>query len=320
MATSFLLVAATVGLDAQPTGKTHRIGYLSSLSASGGRPHFEAVRQGLRDLGYVEGRRLVIEARWAEGNYERLPDLARELVALNLDLIVSAGGPPAARALKSTTMAIPIVFVSGSAVATGIVSSLARPGGNLTGLEVFAEELDPKRLELLKETLPRAARVAVLWNPQNLEGRLQRRELEAAAQIQGMRLRFVEAARPDALEPALAVMARERADALLVLADPMFTSEYRRLVELAARTRIPAIYPFRGFAEAGGFMSYGTDLLAVYRDAAAYVDKILTGARPGDLPVQQPTKFELVINLGTARALGVTIPQGLMARADQLIQ
>jgi putative ABC transport system substrate-binding protein len=280
----------------------------------------ETLRQGLRDLGYFEGRGIVIEVRWAEGNYERLPDLARELVALNLELIVSAGGPPAARALKTTTTTIPVVFVSGSALAAGIVSNIARPEGNLTGLEIFAEELDSKRLELLKETLPRAERVAVLWNPGNLEGRLQRHQLESAAQIRGMKLRFIEARRPEEIEPAFAVMARERADALLVSADPMFTSEYRRVVELAARTRLPAIYPFRSVAEAGGFMSYGTDLLAVYRSAATYVDKILNGTKPGDLPVQQPTKFELVINLKTAKALGLAIPQALMLRADHLIQ
>ena len=319
-AVSLLLLAAPLAAAAQPAAKTHRIGFLSSLSASSSQFQLEAVRQGLRDLGYVEGRTIVIEARWAEGNYARIPNLARELIGLNLDLIVSAGGPPTARALKSATTTIPIVFVSGSAVAAGIVSSIARPSGNLTGFEILAEELDAKRLELLKEILPKAARVAVLWNPGNLEGRLQRQQLEAAAQVQGMRLRFVEARLPGEIEPAFTVMARERADGVIVSADPMFTSEYRRIVELAARTRLPAIYSLRSASEAGGLMSYGTDLFAVFRSAAIYVDKILTGTKPANLPVQQPTKFELVINAKTAKALGLTIPQSLMVRADQLIQ
>ena len=317
---TFVLLTAPFVTLAQPAGKAHRIGYLSSLSASGGRSQFEAFRQGLRDLGYVEGRTIFIEARWAEGNYERLPNLARELVGLNLELIVSAGGPPAARALKSATATIPVVFVSGSAVAAGIVSSIARPGGNVTGFEILAEALDTKRLELVKETLPRAARVAVLWNPGNVEAKLQRQPLEAAAQVQGIRLRFVEARLPGQIELAFTVMARERADVVLVSADPMFTSEYRRVVEMAARTRLPAVYPFRNVAEAGGLMSYGTDLSAIYRSAAIYVDKILSGAKPADLPVQQPTKFELVINMKTAKALGLTIPPTVLLRADLVLE
>lgn len=317
---SLLLLAGALPGPAQPAKKMYRIGYLSSLSSSGGQLQLDALRQGLSDLGYVEGRTIVIESRWARGNYESLPNLAKELIGLNPDVIVSAGGPPAARALKSATATIPVVFVSGSAVAAGIVSSLARPEGNLTGLEVFAEELDAKRLELLKQALPRAAHIAVLWNPGNLERGLQRQQLEAAAQVQALRLRFVGAQLPGEIEPAFTAMARERPDALLVSADPMFTSEQRRIVELAARTRLPAIYPFRSSAEMGGLMSYGTDLFAVYRAAATYVAKILNGAKPADLPVQQPTKFELVINAKTAKAIGLTIPQSLMVRADQIIQ
>ena len=314
------VLAAPRGSGAQQAGKTFRIGYLSSLSAVGGHVQLEALRHGLRDLGYVEGRNLVIEARWAEGNYERLPNLARNLIALNPDLIVSAGGPPAARTLQSATTTVPVVFVTGSAVAAGLVSSIARPGGNLTGFEILAEELDAKRLELLRETLPRAAVAAVLWNPGNLEGTMQRQQLEVAARAHGMRLRFIEARSPRDVEGAFAVMIRERADAVLVSADPMLTSEYRRLVELTARTRLPAIYPFRSFAEAGGLMSYGTDLFAIYRSVAGYVDRILAGAKPADLPVRQPTKFELVINLKTAKELGLTIPRSLLLRADQVIE
>jgi putative ABC transport system substrate-binding protein len=316
----FLGIAAPLAAGAQPAAGVYRIGYLASLSAAGGETQFDAFRQGLRDLGYVEGRTIVIETRWAEGNYERLPSLAMELIRLRPDLIVSAGGPPAARALKSATRTIPIVFVSGSVMAAGIVSNIARPGGNLTGFEVFAEELDVKRLELLKETLPNAARVVVLWNPGNVEERLQRQPLQAAAHTRGIRLRFVEARNPGDIEPAFNVMARERADAVLVSADPMFTSEYRRMVELATRARLPAMYPFRSFAEAGGLMSYGTELFVVYRNAAKYVDRILKGANPGDLPVEQPTKFEFVVNLKTAKALGLTIPQSLLLRADRIVE
>lgn len=305
---------------AQPGAKRARIGYLSSLSATGGAAQFEAAKRGLRDLGYVEGRTVTIEARWADGDYARLPALARELVQLKPDLIISAGGPPPARALQAATSTIPVVFISGSAMAAGLVSNLAHPGANLTGLEVFAEELDSKRLELLKELLAKPARIAVLWNPGNLQGRVQRQEIESAAQAQGVAVRFVEARRPEDLEGAFALIRQERLDALLVCADPMFTSEYRRVVALARSSRLPAMHPFRSDAEAGGLASYGTDLFAVYRNAAIYVDKILAGARPGDLPVQQPTRFELVINLNTAQELGLTIPLPMMMRADQLIR
>jgi len=316
----FVLLGVVISVNAQPTAKVHRIGYLSSLSAVGGAPQFDAVRQGLRDLGYVEGRTIIIEPRWADGNYDRLPALAKELVSLNPELIVSAGGPPPARALKSLTSTIPVVFISGSAMAAGIVSNLGRPGANLTGLEVFAEELDTKRLELLKELLGKPARIAVLWNPGNLQGSLQRRELESSGQAQGMDLRFVEAKRPADLEPAFARIRQERVDAILVCADPMLTGEYRQVVALVTQTRLPAMYPFRSDAAAGGLISYGTDLFAVYRNAAIYVDKILTGTKPAELPVQQPTRFELVINLKTAKELGLTIPLPLMLRADHLIR
>ena len=316
----FVLLGVVISVNAQPTGKVHRIGYLSSLSAVGGAPQFDAFRQGLRDLGYVEGRTIIIEPRWADGNYERLPALGKELVSLNPELIVSAGGPPPARALKSLTSTVPVVFISGSAMAAGIVSNLGRPGANLTGLEVFAEELDTKRLELLKELLGKPARIAVLWNPGNLQGSLQRRELESSGQAQGMDLRFVEVKRPSDLEPAFARIRQERVDAILVCADPMLTGEYRQVLALVTQARLPAMHPFRSDAAAGGLISYGTDLYAVYRNAAIYVDKILTGTKPAELPVQQPTRFELVINLKTAKELGLTIPLPLMLRADHLIR
>jgi putative ABC transport system substrate-binding protein len=276
--------------------------------------------QGLRELGYIEGQNLVMEYRWAGGDYERLPRLAQELVGLKPDLIFSAGGPPAARAAKAATGTIPVVFVSGNAVEAGVVSSLARPGGNLTGFDVFAEELDIKRLEILKEALPKVVRVAVLWNPGRIEGRVARDRLESAAQAVGMKLSFVEARQPDQIETAFAAIARDRADAMLLAADPMFVGEAARFIRLAAAARRPAIYPVRIFAEGGGLMSYGADFAAIYRRAATYVDRILNGAKPGELPVEQPTKYELVINLKTASALGLMIPPSVRLRADRVIE
>jgi len=315
------LLAAPPAAKAQPAGKVWRIGYLTSQSAaSAGRVSFDAFRQGLHDLGYVEGRNIVIESRWADGDYERLPTLAKELVSLNLDLIVSTGGTPTVRAVKAATTTVPIVFVSGNAVAEGIVSNLARPAGNLTGFEVFAEELLTKQLALLKETLPKAVRVAVLWNPRIAGGEVRRKGLEIAAQALRVKLRFLEAQHPGEIETALAAIARERSDALFVSSDPMFASEAGRIIRWTARARLPTMYSWRIFAEGGGLMSYSTDLAAIYRRAATYVDKILRGAKPADLPVEQRTKYELVINLKTARALGLTILPSLLQRADEVIQ
>jgi putative ABC transport system substrate-binding protein len=310
----FLPVAVTAQALAT---RTFRIGYLSSHSAAAGKVYAQAVRDGLSDLGYVEGRNLVIEYRWADGDYGRLPALARELVRLNVEVIVSAGGPQAARAAKAASSSIPVVFVSGAVVQAGLVSSLARPGGNITGLEVLAEELDIKRLELLKQTLPKATRVVVLWNPATPEGDVQRQRLEAAAGAMGLKLRFYGAGHPDQLERVLAEIAQGRFDALLVSTDPMFSSEAARLVRWAAGARLPTIYFSRSFAD--GLMIYGPNFAGIYRRSATYVDKILKGAKPGDLPVEQPTKFELVINLRTAKALGLAIPQSLLLRADEVI-
>jgi putative ABC transport system substrate-binding protein len=315
------LLAAPVAAEAQQAGRVWRIGYLSSQSAaSAGRVSFDAFRQGLRDLGYVEEQNIVIESRWADGDYERLPTLAKELVSLNLDLIVSAGGDPTVRAVKAATTTVPIVFVTGSAVAAGIVSNLARPAANLTGFDLLAEELYTKQLALLKETLPKAVRVAVLWNPRIAGGEVRRKGLEIAAQALRVKLRFLEAQHPGEIETALAAIARERSDALFVSSDPMFASEAGRIIRWTARARLPTMYSWRIFAEGGGLMSYSTDLAAIYRRAATYVDKILRGAKPADLPVEQPTKYELVINLKTAKALGLTIPQSLLGRADEVIQ
>lgn len=235
-------------------------------------------------------------------------------------MIVSTGGPPAARAAKAATTTTPIVFVSGNSVEAGIVSSLARPGGNLTGVEAFAEELDAKRLALLKETLPRAALVAVLWNSSTPEGKARRNRLETAAPAVGVKLRFVEARHPGELHTAFAAVARERADALLVVAEPMFTNEVERILGGAAGARLATIYSSRTFADRGGLMSYGADLAAIHRRVATYVDKILRGAKPGDLPIERPTTHELVINLKTAKALGLTVPQSVLLQADQVLE
>jgi putative ABC transport system substrate-binding protein len=315
------LLAAPLAAKAQPAGKMWRIGYVTSQSAaSTGRVSFDAFRQGLRDLGYVEGQNIVIESRWADGDYERLPTLAKELVSLNLDLIVSGGGDPTVRAVKAATTTVPIIFITGSAVAAGIVSNLARPAGNLTGFDLLAEELYTKQLALLKETLPRAVRMAVLWNPRIAGGEVRRKGLEIAAQALRVKLRFLEAQHPGEIETALAAIVRERSDALFVSSDPMFASEAGRIIRWTTRARLPTMYSWRIFAEGGGLMSYSADLAAIYRRAATYVDRILRGAKPGDLPVQQPTKYELVINLKTARALGLTIPPSVLQQADEVIQ
>jgi putative ABC transport system substrate-binding protein len=316
------LVAAPLAAEAQQAAKIARIGYLAlNLAAS---PHLtEAFRQGLLDLGYVEGRNLVIEIRDAEGKPERFPALAAELVALKVDVIV-AGATPATLAAKQATKTIPIVFASvADPVASGLVTSLARPGGNITGLTNQTAELIGKRLELLKQAVPGVSRVAVLWHPGNLGDRTEKDMLKAAdvaARALGGRLQFVEARGPADFERAFSDMTRARAGALTVLPSGMFSSERRRLVDLAAKNRLPAVFPFREFADAGGLMSYGPNQADLLRRAATYVDKILKGAKPGDLPVEQPTKFELVINLKTSKTLGLTIPQSLLGRADQVIE
>jgi putative ABC transport system substrate-binding protein len=315
------LLAAPLVIQAQPAGKVSRIGYLSSASVSSQQPQLNAFRQKLRELGYVEGRNIVIEQRSAEGRYERLPTLARELARINVDLIVTGGGIPSALAAKGATKTIPIVFFAGDPVASGIVSSLARPGGNLTGVGPLTAELDAKRLEILKEAMPAATRVAILWNPNNPTGIPQRNRMALAAEVLGVQLRMLEARSPSEIDAAFADNARERPDAMLVLTDPMLDNERKRIINLAARAGLPVVSGgFRPFAEAGGILTYGPSLIEAYRRLAIYADKILKGAKPADLPVEEPTKYELVINLKTAKALGLTIPQSLLVRADELIQ
>jgi putative ABC transport system substrate-binding protein len=316
------LLVAPLAAQGQPAGKVARIGFLGFNRAA--FPHvIEAFRQGLRDLGYVEGRNLVIEYRDAEGKYDRFPALAAELVALKVDVIVT-GSTPGALAAKQVTRTIPIVFsAAADPVTSGLVTSLARPGGNVTGLYVLAPELVGKSLAQLKQAVPGVGRVAVLWHPGAYGERTERDMLKAAevaAQALGVRLQFVEARGPADFDRAFSDMTRARAGALAVLPSTMFNSERRRLADLAAKNRLPAVYPWREFVDAGGLMSYGASLADMIRRAATYVDKILKGAKPADLPVEQPTKFELVINLKAAKALGLTIPQSLLLRADEVIQ
>jgi len=311
-----------VAAEAQQPAKVPRIGFLATnLSAS---PHLtEAFRQGLRDLGYVEGRNVVIEYRDAEGKYERLPTLAAELVALKVDVIV-APNTVGVLAAKQATRTLPIVFATAAdPVTSGLVTSLARPASNVTGLSILAPELIGKRLELLTQAVPGVSRVAFLLQPGALGERTDKdmlKEAEVAARALGVRPQFVEARGPEDFERAFSDMTRARAGALTVLTSNMFNNERRRLVALAAKNRLPTVYSFREYVDAGGLMSYGPDLADLHRRAATYVDKILKGAKPGDLPVEQPTKFELVINLRTAKALGLTIPQSLLGRADQVIE
>jgi putative ABC transport system substrate-binding protein len=320
LALALVVCALPVAAKAQPAGKVYRIGFLGSVSAAANKNRLEAFRQGLRNLGYAEGRNILIEYRWAEGDYERLPGLARELVGRKPDLIVSTGGQPTVRALRAVTTTVPVVFLTSDPVAEGIVLSLGRPGGNFTGLDVFSVELDTKRLGLLKETLPNASRVVFLLNPGNPSALPQRNRIEIAAQMLRVRLQLLEARLPDEIDTAFAAMARERPDALLLMADPMLDSQRKRIVGLAMKNRLPAVYQWREFAAGGGLMSYGADLLALYRRLPMYVDKVLKGAKPAELPVEQPTKYELVVNLKTAKALGVTIPQSILLRADEVIQ
>ena len=317
------ILAAPLGAGAQ-AAKVARIGYL----ASGGSLAFpnltEAFLQGLRDLGYVDGGNVVLEYRSAEGKSDRLPALAAELVALKVDVIVTAAGTLVALTAKQATRTVPIVFIAaGDPVTSGLVTSLARPGGNVTGLSLLFPELIGKCLEHLKQVVPGVSRVAVLWQPGAVPGRTEKdilKEADVAARALAIELLFVEARRPADVEGAFSEMTRAHVGALAVLSTPMFASERKRLVNLAAKNRLPAVFSFSGYVDAGGLMSYGPDLTDLFRRAAAYVDKIIKGAKPADLPVEQPTKFELVINLKTAKALGLTIPPSLLVRADQVIE
>ena len=317
------LLAAPLTAEGQQPGRVARIGYLAANLAVADPRTREAFLQGLRDLGYVEGRNLLIEYRDATGKTERFPALAAELVALKVNVIVAAGGTLAALAAKQATTTLPIVFAAvGNPVAEGLVTSLARPRGNVTGLSLVQQEIVGKSLELLKQAVPEVSRVALLLKPDSMPDRAKKDRLNAAdvaARALSVRLQVVEARGPEDFDRAFSDMTRARAGALTVLATPVFDSERRRLVDLAAKNRLPTVYSYRSYVEAGGLMSYGPDLADSFRRAATYVDKILKGAKPADLPVEQPTKFDFVINLKTAKALGLTIPPSLLQRADQII-
>jgi len=304
--------------SAQPASKVQRIGYLSLRS--GLNEQDEAFLRGLRELGYVEGRNFTIEYRWAAGKEERLLELAADLVRLKVDVIVTAT-TPAIAAAKRATSAIPIVMAAvADPVGSGLVTSLARPSGNVTGLTLMSTELAGKRLQLVRELLPKATRVAVLAHHGPSATPLLLEQMRAAAQQTGVQLVVQEVSGAQDLPGAFATMQRERAQALIVQVSPLTSDHRRRLAELAAQHRLPAMYEVRSFVEAGGFMSYGPSIVEMYRRAAFFVDKILKGAKPSELPVEQPSKFELVINLKAAKALGLTIPESLRFRADEVIQ
>ena len=319
-----LLGAATawpLAARAQQTGKMSRIGYLGSSSPSL-EPHYvEAFRQKLRDLGYVEGENIAIEYRWAEGQDDRLPNLATELVRLKPDIIVTTGTPGALAAMQATKT-IPIVMASsGDPVGVGLVASLVRPGGNVTGFTILGPELEGKRLEFLKQAVPDLSRIAVLWNPSNPAIVLFFATMENAGRALRISLDpVVEVRRADELDNAFFAIAGARPHALVVLADRFLLAHRKRIVEFAAANRLPGMYPFREYVDAGGLMSYAPSNIELFRGAATYVDKILKGAKPGDLPVQQPTKFELIVNLKSAKAIGIDVPTSLLLRADELIE
>jgi len=318
LATTILL--APLPVEAQQPRKVPRVGFLSAVSANSVPARLEGFRLGLRELGWVEGQSVTIDYRWAEGRGDRLPGLAEELVRLNVDLIVTHGAA-ATLAARRATATIPIVFASADdAVTSGLVASLARPGGNVTGLTIISPELSGKRLELLREVVPSLKRLAVLRNPTNPVTLLELKATQAAAQSLGLQIQSLEVADPDGFAGPFSAMTREQAGALIVLSDAMFVGRHAQIVGYAAKSRLPAIYSAREFADAGGLMSYGPNVADLWRRSAAFVDKILKGAKPADLPVEQPTKFELVINLKTAKQIGLTIPPNVLARADKVIK
>jgi putative ABC transport system substrate-binding protein len=297
------------------------VGFLSGSSPGLFVPLVAAVRQGLSETGYVEGQNVAIEYRWAEGHYDRLPALAADLIARNVDLIVATGGAASARAAKTATLTIPIVFTTGSdPVESGLVDSLARPGGNITGVSILNVELIPKRIELISELVPEARIIAVLVNPNNAGTEPMIRDVPQVARAKGVQLPILKASTQSEIDTAFTSLDQVHAGALVVAPDPFFGTRHDQLLALASRHAIPAIYAWREFVTAGGLISYGTSLAVAYRQVGTYVGKILKGAKPADLPVQQPTVFELVVNLKTAKALGLTIPPSILARADEVIE
>jgi len=297
------------------------IGWLGNSSPSAGSWSVAAFLQGLAETGYVEGQNLAIEYRWSEDHYERLPAFADDLVRLKTDLIVTGGAVPSARAAKNATSTIPIVFTAvGDPVGAGLVTSLARPGGNITGISILTDELTPKRLQIISELVPRAKTIAFLVNPTNTQNESVTRQLQHTAELTGTQLPVLKAGTEQEMDDAFATFLNLHAEALVVGGDPFFTSRREQIITLASRRAVPAIYFAREYVASGGLISYGPNLPASYRQAGVYAGKILKGAKPADLPVLQPTTFELVINLKTAKGLGLTVPQSLLARADEVIE
>jgi putative ABC transport system substrate-binding protein len=316
----FLLLMAALGIGsttsaAEQTRKISRIGVLAMVPA----PHYDALLQGLRDLGYNEGENIVIERRYAKGNRDKLFELAAELSSLKLDVVVVLGpaAPLAAKSIKSVPV---VIAISGDPVIAGIVPSLARPGGNITGITFFGNVLAGKRVELLKETTPRISRVAILANPGHAGEQLELRETEAAARASDVVLQYLTVRAPDDFNEAFRIIARERAQAIIAFPDTLIMAHRKEIAEFSAKSRIPSMSGWSEFAEAGGLMTYGPNLFDSFRRVAIYVDKILKGAKPADLPVEQPTQFELVVNLKTAKQIGLTIPPNMLARADRVIR
>ena len=321
------LLAAPLAAEAQQPAKVPRIGFFGTFPTN---LHDEALRQGLHEFGYVEGQNITIERRYSEGRAAGLPDLATQLVRLKVDVIVvdACGAPLNAASRATSTIPIVAAACNDDLVATGLISSLARPGGNITGLSELTPELGAKRLQLLKEAVPKVKRAAVLWNPAYSE-RFSANfrfwssdwaEMRSAAQVLGMTLQSVEIRGPEDFDTAFSAMSREGADALVALSDPLIVLHRRRIADLAAKSRLPAVYASREVVDAGGLMSYGPSISDMFRRAGVYVGKILKGAKPADLPMEQPTKFELVINLTAAKGLGLVIPQSLLIRADHVIR
>jgi len=313
-------LSAPLATEAQPVGKPVTIGYLGNSSPSLESNLVNGFREGLRQLGYVEGRNLIIKYTWAEGRRDRFAVLAKELVGLKPDVILTAG-TPGALAAKHATQSIPIVMASaGDPLETGLVTSLAKPGGNVTGHAGPGAEFEGKRLELLKQMVPKLSRVAVLLNPDNPFGAITWKGVQLGAEPFGVKLQRVEVRGPDDLDRALAAIKASRPEGVLVSPDRFLLAYRAPIVQFVAKNRLPGVFPYREFVQEGGLLAYGPDYVDLFRRAATFVDKILKGAKPADLPIEQPTKFELVINLKTAKALGLTIPQSLLIRADEIIQ
>jgi len=316
-----MLFALCVSAEAQQSKKIARIGFLAPATRTGYQHYTDAFLQGLRELGYVEGQNIVIEYRWAEGNFERLPELAAELVRLKVDVIVAAV-TQASLAAKNASGTIPIIMVAvANPVDSGLVASLARPGANITGTSAMTDEVVGKQLELLKETFPKILRVAAMWNPANpVFQKLQLRAVEATARELNVGLQKLEARDPVEIERAFTAIAKESTRALVLLSDPLFITHRKQIADLALKYRLPAAAGVREYVEAGLLMSYGVSFTDLYRRTATYVDKVLKGAKPADIPVERPVKFEFVINLTTAKQIGVTVPPNVLARGDKVIK